>query len=170
MHAVIYLQRSAFQIAPDLIGKLIFISLPELERLFSHVMEVKEGYWILVQLLFSKALVAWCAFCKGLQRIYSLSRSELCNRSRTFALWDFVMESLVEPSVMLADASRGRSIAGMWLPFCITTCLSHSRQLMLCPFISNCHDQACLPMPKGVHTSNIIALLSPGLHGRRTHA
>ena len=112
MHAVIYLQRSAFQIAPDLLGKLIFTALPELKNITTHIMEVKEGYWLLVHLLFTRAIAAWRALCCSLQ----LDVEELRASSRTFALWDFVMTDLVEPSVMLADACRGRSISAQLTP------------------------------------------------------
>lgn len=110
MHAVIYLQRSAVQVAPDLLCRLIFNALPELERVRSHIIEVKEGYWMLNQLLFGRMLVAWRAMRQKL--LDTLTLDELRSRSRTFSLWEFIMEELVAPSVMLADAARGRSIRG----------------------------------------------------------
>ena len=116
MHSVIYLQRSAFQIAPDLLGRLIFVSLPELERVKSHIMEVKEGYWLLVHLLFGRALVAWRALRSALCKEHALTAEQLRLRSRSFALWEFVMDDLVAPSVLLADGSRGRTISGSLTP------------------------------------------------------
>lgn len=115
MHAVTYLQRSAFQIAPGLLSKLIFTSLPELERVASHIMEVKEGYWLLVHLLFSRALTSWHALRASLASLCELE-FDLRSSSGTFALWEFVMDALVKPSVMMADAFRGRTMTGRLEP------------------------------------------------------
>ena len=114
MHAVIYLQRSAFQVAPDLLSRLLFSALPELERVSCHIIEVREGYWLVVQLLFGRLLVAWRAFRATLTALGTLEY--LRAGSRSFALLEYVMEELVAPSVMLADAARGRSIAGELTP------------------------------------------------------
>ena len=57
MHAVIYLQRSAFQIAGDILCPLIFSALPALESIRVHLTEVKEG------LLASGSAGVWAATC-----------------------------------------------------------------------------------------------------------
>ena len=133
MHAVIYLQRSAFQICPDLLDRLIFEALPGLERVKSHIVEVKEGYWLLVQLLFGRLLVAWRALRADLCSKQSIE--SLRANSVSFALYEFVMETLVMPSVMLADAARGRTIAGELQPesACplVLASLKHGLQLLL---------------------------------------
>jgi hypothetical protein len=63
-------------------------------------------------MLFGRALVAWSALRTELVEEHGLLFEDLSARSRTLALWEFVMCDLVEPSVMLADACRGRTIAG----------------------------------------------------------
>ena len=116
MHAVIYLQRSAFQMAEDLLWQLIASAMPELERVKVHIVQVKEGYWLLVHLLFGRCLQAWRAYVDLLCARFECTIGELRKRSRKFAIFEFVMVKLVAPSVMLADGSRGRTIAGKLKP------------------------------------------------------
>jgi hypothetical protein len=116
MHSVIYLQRSAWQVAPELLSRLIFSALPDLVPIKTHIMEVKEGYWLLNQLLFGRLLIAWRALRSALVEDHGLSDEELRSRSPDFALWEFVMEELIEPSVLLADGCRGRTYAGALEP------------------------------------------------------